>query len=134
MKAVIDANILFADFISSEGVTRELLFSKDLELVSPEFLLEEIDKYRPLLKEKTGCSEVELNIVLSAILSRIIIIPSIEYESARPKARAISPDPNDSEYFALALKLSCPLWSNDKRLKSQKEVKVLSTSEILKLS
>lgn len=133
MKAVIDANIVLAALISAEGLTRELLFSSNLELVSPEFLLEEINKYRPVVKEKTGYSEVDLNIVLSIILSKIIIISSTEYESVRPKAKQISPDLNDMEYFALALKFGCPLWSNDKALKKQSEVKVLSTSELLKL-
>ena len=52
MKAVIDANIVFAALISADGLTRELLFSSNLELVSPEFLLEEVEKYRPLITEK----------------------------------------------------------------------------------
>ena len=36
------------------------------------------------------------------------------------------------KYFALALKLNCPIWSEDKALKKQSKVKVYSTSELLK--
>ena len=133
MKLVIDANIVLAGLISAEGITRELLFSPNLELVSPDFLLEEIDKYRSVVKEKAGFSDTELHTAFSIVLSRIKIVPSTEYGSLRPIAKKISPDPGDTEYFALALKMSCPLWSNDKRLKGQKKVTVLSTSEMLKL-
>ena len=107
--------LCFFALISADGLTRELLFSSNLELVSPEFLLEEVEKYRPLITEKAGCSEAELNVALSIILSRITIILSAGYVSLRPKAKQISPDTNDSEYFALALKFNCPLWSNDKK-------------------
>jgi len=33
-------------------------------------------------------------------------------------------------YFALALKMKCPIWSNDKRLKEQKTIKIISTDEL----
>ncbi|MBI2152065.1 hypothetical protein HYU21_05030 [Candidatus Woesearchaeota archaeon] len=36
-------------------------------------------------------------------------------------------------YFALALKLNCALWSNDKKLREQSEVKVYNTYELVKL-
>lgn len=133
MKAVIDANIVLAALIAREGLTKELLFSPNLELVSPEFLLEEIEKYRSLIKDKTGYSEAELNLALSIILSRITIIDSTEHECMRSRARQIAPDLNDMEYFAVALKYDCILWSNDKLLKSQTEVRVLSTSELITL-
>ena len=43
------------------------------------------------------------------------------------------PDEKDITYFALALYLRCPLWSNEKRLKEQKEVIVYATHELMKL-
>lgn len=49
------------------------------------------------------------------------------------KAKLLSPDPNDCPYFALALKLGCPIWSNDKRLKTQYNVKVYSTEDLVGL-
>ena len=47
-------------------------------------------------------------------------------------AERISPDPKDTSYFALALKLNCPIWSNDKKLKEQNKIKIYSTEEIVK--
>jgi predicted nucleic acid-binding protein len=56
-----------------------------------------------------------------------------EYSEFLSEARKVSPDPNDSDFFALALKLNCPIWSEDKRLKKQSRVKVLSTRELMEL-
>jgi len=47
------------------------------------------------------------------------------------EAKSISPDPDDSDFFALALKLNCPIWSEEKKLKKQLEVKVVNTSELI---
>ena len=43
----------------------------------------------------------------------------------------ISPDADDTAYIALALHLNCPIWSNDKKLKKQDKVKVITTKELL---
>lgn len=63
-------------------------------------------------------------------LANIKTIPAKESKQFFKKAENISPDPNDFQYFALALKLDCPIWSNDKRLKEQKFVKIYSTEEL----
>jgi len=119
MLLVVDANALFSALIASQGITRTLFSSLRLELISPEFIEEEIDKHFSELVIKSKCSEKEVRIALNLLLARIKIIPSIEYESFMEVARKISPDPDDVEYFAVAFAFNCPLWSNDKRLKSQ---------------
>ena len=42
-------------------------------------------------------------------------------------------DPAATIYIALAQKLRCPIWSNDKHLKEQKGVPVLTTRELIEL-
>ena len=39
----------------------------------------------------------------------------------------------DAPFIGLALHLGVPLWSNDKMLKKQEKVKVVSTIELIKL-
>jgi len=39
---------------------------------------------------------------------------------------------DDIEYLALALKLNCPIWSEDKRLKKQTLVKIINTTELIR--
>ncbi len=45
-------------------------------------------------------------------------------------AEEISPDKDDVLYFALALRLDCAIWSNDKALKGQSVVAILNTKEV----
>ena len=63
--------------------------------------------------------------------TQIKFIPFLEFEAFISKAEKICPDPKDIEYFALALKLDYAIWTNDKELKKQDFVKIISTSELL---
>ena len=132
MELVIDANIIIASLISKSGKTAEMLFSDKLKLYSPEYLLYEIGKYKKEISEKSGLSIDEINILFSLMSSNISLISFSEFKEFVKKASEICPDPNDIEYFALALKLNCPLWSNDRLLKKS-SLKVLTTSELAKL-
>ena len=49
------------------------------------------------------------------------------------EAEKLTPDPDDMPYFALALKLNCAIWSNDKKLQEQDQIKVYPTPELVKL-
>ncbi len=80
---------------------------------------------------KSGRTKEEIVKARDLLLSQIKILPASEYEVHLERARKISPDSNDAEYFAAAITSNCHLWSNDKLLKSQQEVKVFSTAELL---
>jgi len=133
VELVIDANIIISAVISSGGKTCYLLFSESTDLFAPEFLLKEFEKYKHEILEKSSLTEGEFNLALSLISSRIKFIPFSEFEKSISKARKLCPDPDDTEYFALAISKNIPLWSNDKALKKQESVDVLSTSELLEL-
>ena len=133
MLVVIDANIVLAAMINPEGANGSLLFSPELELISPEFIKEELLKYLGLVVSKTGRSELDVKLAFDLILSQIKILSSLEYDSYRKQAEEISPDKNDSEYFSVALASNCAFWSNDKQLKAQSVVRVLSTFDLLQL-
>ena len=62
----------------------------------------------------------------------VILIPKEEIEHFMEKSKKISPDEKDVVYLALALKLRCGLWSNDKDLKEKQDtVQVYSTEELI---
>jgi len=132
MELVVDANIVISALISSLGKTSDIIFSDKFKLYAPEFLLEEIDKHKKEISDKSGLSFEKIDLLLSLISLHLKIIPFSEFKDLIEKASKICPDPNDIEYFALALKLGCPLWSNDKILK-QSPLKVLSTQEVVNL-
>ncbi|MCX6709271.1 MAG: PIN domain-containing protein [Candidatus Woesearchaeota archaeon] len=132
MDLVVDANILMSALIATEGKTCDLMFDDRLTLFAPEFLFDEIEKHKEEVFLKSGLSEADFELFMSIISSRIEILPRNEFEKHIPEAREITPDPDDSEYFALALKLGCGIWSNDKRLKNQYKIRVYSTKDLLR--
>ncbi len=132
MDLVIDANILFSICITS-GKTEELMFSEEIHLFAPEFLFEEFEKYRALILEKTKRSKTEFRDLLTILKKKIKIVANEETERFIDLARKISPDPKDSDYFALALKLNCLIWSNDKKIKDQNKIQIISTQDLIKL-
>ncbi len=132
MQLVVDANIIMAALIKGE-FTLDLMYFEELELLSPEYLFTEIEKHKNKILKRSGISKEDLSIFINIIKSRIKIIPSEESKSFINEAKSISPDPNDVPYFALALKYNASIWSNDKALKKQPKVKILSTQELLKL-
>jgi predicted nucleic acid-binding protein len=60
-----------------------------------------------------------------------IIIP--EYYDYLKKVNIEDDIMHDIEFLALALRFKCSLWSNDKRLKKQTQVVVLTTNELIKI-
>lgn len=131
MDLVVDANVIIAALISPTGHTADFFFSDQLSLYTPESLLEEVQKYKLLLLSKTGLSEEDWNKELLLLSNRIKFFPWSDLADFLSKAEELSPDPKDAVYFALALKLNCSIWSNDKLLKKQDSVRVISTSELL---
>lgn len=131
MRLVIDFNSIFSSFRKFSS-TRRLLFSSSLELYSPGFALKELSKHRKVVMSKAKISIGEFGLLERVIAWRIKFIPVTEFKEFLQEAKSICPDPDDTEYFALALKLGCAIWSNDKALKNQSKVKVISTSELVK--
>ena len=132
MELVIDANILMSALIATEGITYDLIFNDSIKLVSVDKLMRELGKHKFEILEKSGLSEYDFDIFVSLISSEIELIPYPEIKKFISEAEKISPDPNDTEYFALALKLNCSIWSNDKKSKNQGKVKIFSTEDLVK--
>ncbi len=132
MRLVIDANILFSAFIK-EGLVRRLILFNIFELYAPKFVIEEFFEHIGELVEKTKVKKEILRYKIKDFISSsgIRLYSKKDILDFIEKSEAISPDKDDIMYFAAALKLNCPIWSNDRRLKEQAIVKVYSTSEIL---
>ena len=129
MKLVVDANVLFSALIK-DSMTRRLFFEEKLEIYAPEYLFEEFAEHRGEIIRKTHRSEADFWEVMAILKSKINIVPLSEFEIFMEKARGVSPDKDDAIYFAVAFAIKGAIWSNDKRLKSQKAVRVLNTKEI----
>jgi predicted nucleic acid-binding protein len=136
MLLVVDANVVFSVLIKG-GKTLDIFIlnraNKRFEFIAPEFLMVEVEKHTIEILKKTGLSSEELEKVLDFLEKEIEFVSFIDFSEFYEEAEKISPDPNDVQYFALALKSNGAIWSNDKPLKKQFAVDVLSTGEVIKL-
>ena len=65
-------------------------------------------------------------------MSLIEIIPDESFKEFESKAKQLIHE-KDVPIFALALKLNCPIWSNEPRFKQQSEVVIFSNRDMIEL-
>ena len=132
MDLIVDANILFSILIK-QGKTEELIFKNEFNLFTPEYIFEEFEEHKLEILDKTQRTNEDFDKLIDILKKRIKTISNEETEKFIPEAEKISPNKDDIDYFALALKLRCPIWSQDKELKSQSKIKIYSTEELINL-
>lgn len=132
MQLIADANPLISILIKP-NITISLLFFEEIELVAPELLFKEIEANKDTVIEKSELTEKEVNEFIAILKQRIKIFSEESFIGHREKAKLICPHEKDITYFALALYLKCPIWSNEKKLKEQNIVDIYSTDELMKL-
>ena len=136
MKLVVDANILFS-FFRDNPVRFIIINSKllNLELFSPKYSLEELKRNTLDLVKYTESDKSQVESTFVELDKFIKTFSSEEYKEFKSEAGKISPHKSDKDtpYFALALKLRCPIWSNEPKFKDQSSVKVFNTRELSKL-
>ena len=117
---VADANIIMSALISDNRRIRRILARKDLQFVSPKFIVVELFKHAPKIQKATRLSRDEVLELLSSIVNRIKfyeedLISIGSWAEAFRLCRDV--DEKDTPYIALALELDATLWTNDNKLK-----------------
>ncbi len=133
MDLVIDANVLFSALIK-DSLAYNLFFNEKFHLFTPEYIFTELGKHKEEILEKTERTTEEFFRLIETLKQRISVVPLEELMPYVEEAENLTPDPDDLAYFALALKLNCAIWSNDKKLKEQDKVSVYNTHELSKIS
>jgi len=135
MKIIIDSNVLFSALIK-DSITRKIILDYDSLFLFPSYIFEEMEKHKKELFLKSGMDEDEFYNLLELILKKVLVIPNEMFVPYRKEALSIVKDidPDDVIFVACALAYSSSIiWSDDKKLKNQNKVNVLSTKEIKKL-
>ena len=134
MNLVIDANRLFSVIITKRlsSPAMEIFFSDDANFFAPFRMLAELENNREEIKLKSGFSHEDFDNFIGVMKLRVKFIPLEDFIDKIPEAKNISAHSKDLEYFALALYLSCPIWSDEKSFKKQSQVRVFNTFELLK--
>jgi len=135
IRIVIDTNILISALIKEDSITSKIIKSGIFEIYYPEDGMLELRKYRDLIisKRKTEWQKKSFDYALNFLLESVTVVPSQLYEDKIRDAYVIMKgvDEKDTPFLALALKLQCPVWSNDKDFRKQNAVEVFTTSHIV---
>jgi len=130
MKLVVDTNILFS-FFKESSFTHKILFESQFEFFAPEYVFIELEKYRLTVMQKAKITPAQYARLLKLLSRKVTFVKETEYASFLSRAKLISPDKKDVDFFALALSLKCPLWTLDKELQKQSTVLILTTADIV---
>jgi len=133
MNLVVDTNILVS-FFRENPVNKIILISKsiNLDLISPDYCIEELRKNKKDILNYSGLDESGFNNKLKELFNIVKSYANDFYKEFEAKARRLIHE-KDIPIFALALKLRCPIWSNEPDFKNQKEVKVFDNRDMIEL-
>ena len=97
------------------------------------FLKKEVFKYITKIIEKKKLPYEEFFENMLEIFWLIEFVDKMFYSDviSMVKDEVNQIDSKDIDYVALAYKLNCPLWTNDKKLRKLKCIKVLSTEDLI---
>lgn len=135
MNIVIDSNILFSALIKN-STTRKIILEYEGCFLFPSPIFEEMQKHKHELIKKSGMTTKYFNLLLELLLKKVIVIPKEKLIPYKHQADALvkNIDPDDSVFVACALAYKGILWTDDKKLKKVKSIRVLNTKEIIQKS
>jgi predicted nucleic acid-binding protein len=133
MKLVVDTNILISFF--RENPVRSIIsnsLNSNLVLYSPEHCIKELLKISPSISKYSKRSIEEIHLIFEELKKTLKIIPDEYSKEFKEEAKELIHD-KDIPIFALAIKLNCPIWSNEPRFKKQNKMPVFSTRDMIEL-
>jgi predicted nucleic acid-binding protein len=129
-KLAADANSILSAIIG--GCARDIfLKAEGTAFFTTAFNFREVEKYIPLLSAKRGIPPEDLYLALSTL--PVTVCDENFYRSKLKKADKLigKRDPDDRHLLALALKLECPIWTNDRDFEDL-GVNVYRTEDLMK--
>jgi predicted nucleic acid-binding protein len=113
------------------GRARDVIFSDQFQLYSPQATLFEIPKHIPWLANRLG--RPELKLFEEFQLLPVNACQPVAYENQVQRATELigQRDPLDIPLLALALERNYPVWSDDRDFEGIKEIQLVKTSDLL---
>ena len=132
MKLVVDANVVISALIS-DSKTRELLVTLEPDLLTPEVVHDEIERYEDLIVEKSGMDINRVRQFIDLLFDHIDTVPANEFYHHIDLADSAigETDPDDVLYVACALGCEAAIWSDDSDFNEQDLVSVFTTGEVI---
>jgi len=134
MKFAVDTNIFLSFFRPNpvnELISKSTLLG--LFLYTSDKNIEELKRKKQDVLKYAKINSEQFDPLLSNLLRFIRLIPIESCKEFKSEAKKLAPHDKDIPIFALALKLNCPIWSNEPDFKKQYSIKVLSTRDMIEL-
>lgn len=134
MRLIVDSNRIISALIK-KGVSRKILSSKNIEFFAIDYVLNEIDKYKDTIIEKSNMLKEEIDTLFSLVMENINIIPDEDVKNKMEEAKEIMEDIDAKDAPFLAAALAIPndgIWSHDRHLEKQNKVKIWISKDLLK--
>ena len=129
-KVAADSNVILSAVIGKAALP--IFIQPDIEFITTQFNLQEVEEYLPRLAAKYHLDE-------RGLLWQLKMLPIINFSESYYKSRFSDAerllkdrDPDDVHLAALALKENVPLWSNDRDFKKL-SIPVHTTAQFLKI-
>jgi len=132
MKLVVDANVVISALIA-DSKTRELIVTLEPDLLTPEFVHDEIENYEELIVEKSGMTPDRVAQFVDLLFQYIEAVPASEFHPYIEEADAAigDTDPDDVLYVACALATDADIWSDDSDFEKQDVIETYTTSDVI---
>ena len=132
MKLVVDANVVISALIA-DSKTRELIVTLEPDLLTPEFVHDEIENYEELIVEKSGMTPGRVAQFIDVLFQYIEAVPASEFYPYIEQADAAirDTDPDDELYVACALATDADIWSDDSDFEEQGVVEAYTTGDVI---
>lgn len=128
-KLAVDVNPVLSAIIG--GKARAVFLAGETVFYTTAGNYREVERYIPVLAAKRNLAAEDLYLALSML--PVIVCDVSFYSEKIKKAKQMieGRDSDDVHLLALALKLNCPIWSNDKDFEKL-EIEVYTTLDLLK--
>jgi predicted nucleic acid-binding protein len=129
-KLAVDANPILSAIIG--GKARTVFLNADYtSFYTTVFNFKEVEKYIPILALNRNLPADDLYMALSTLPVHVRDVESYKDTLKTAKSMMKERDPDDVHLLGLALKLACPIWSNDKDFEGL-GIKVYTTLDLIR--
>lgn len=133
MRIVIDSNRVIAALIK-DGLARSIISSRNIAFYSPQYVLEEVEKYMPYIITKSKMSKENIELLFALFSENIETVSDYDIKRKMPEAKKIMEkiDVNDAPILACALAIrNQGIWTEDKHFEKQEKVRMWKSLELL---
>ncbi len=123
MRLVVDSNRFIAALIKY-GLARTIISSRNISFYSPEYVLEEVEKYLPYIITKSKMSKENVELLFALFSENIETVSDYDIKRKMPEAKEIMKniDVNDAPILACALAIrNQGIWTEDRHFEKQDE-------------